>query len=109
MTAPVLLMQADHDAIFVPVDDSALFSSSPDVRFTLLHFTGHKIFEHPAAHALAVLDIALWIGAALLTRAQIQARLRRMMAPLRMPGEADPAEIRRHQYTATDGRASPRS
>jgi hypothetical protein len=62
VTAPVLLMQADHDAIFVPVDDSALFSSSPDVNFTLLHFTGHKIFEHPAAHALAVLDIALWIG-----------------------------------------------
>jgi pimeloyl-ACP methyl ester carboxylesterase len=62
VTAPVLLMQADHDAIFVPLDDSALFSSSPDVRFTLLRFTGHKIFEHPAAHALAVLDIALWIA-----------------------------------------------
>jgi len=62
VTAPVLLMQADHDAIFVPLDDSALFSSSTDVHFTLLHFTGHKIFEHPAAHALSVLDIALWIA-----------------------------------------------
>jgi pimeloyl-ACP methyl ester carboxylesterase len=62
VTAPVLLMQADHDAIFIPIDDSALFSSSPDVRFTLLHFTGHKIFEHPAAHALSVIDIAAWIA-----------------------------------------------
>ncbi len=62
VTAPVLLMQADHDAIFIPLDDTALFSSSPDVHFTLLHFTGHKIFEHPAAHALAVLDIAAWIA-----------------------------------------------
>ncbi len=53
---------ADHDAIFIPLDDSALFSSSPDVHFTLLHFTGHKIFEHPAAHALSVLEIAGWIA-----------------------------------------------
>ena len=62
VTAPVLLMQADHDAIFVPLDDSALFSSSPDVRFSLLSFTGHKIFEHPASHAIAVLQIAGWIA-----------------------------------------------
>ncbi len=62
VTAPVLLMQADHDAIFVPLDDSALFSSSPDVRFRLLSFTGHKIFEHPASHAIAVLQIAGWIS-----------------------------------------------
>jgi pimeloyl-ACP methyl ester carboxylesterase len=60
--APVLLMQADHDAIFVPLDDSALFSSSPDVHFSLLSFTGHKIFEHPASHAIAVLQILGWIA-----------------------------------------------
>ncbi len=61
VTAPVLLLQADHDAIFIPIDDTALFSSSPDVTFTLLRFTGHKIFEHPASHALSVLDIGAWI------------------------------------------------
>jgi pimeloyl-ACP methyl ester carboxylesterase len=60
--APVLLLQADHDAIFVPRDDSALFSASPDVSFRLLTFTGHKIFEHPASHALSVVDIAAWIA-----------------------------------------------
>jgi pimeloyl-ACP methyl ester carboxylesterase len=62
VTAPVLLMQADHDAIFVPLDDSALFMSSPDVRFSLLSFTGHKLFEHPASHAIAVVQIAAWIA-----------------------------------------------
>ena len=62
VTAPVLLLQADHDAIFIPLDDSALFSSSPEVRFQLLSFTGHKIFEHPASHAIAVLQIAGWIA-----------------------------------------------
>ena len=47
--APVLLMQADHDHLFVPEDDSALFSSSPDVSFELLKHTGHKGFSHPTA------------------------------------------------------------
>jgi hypothetical protein len=46
----------------VPLDDSALFSASPDVRFNLLRFTGHKIFEHPASHAIAVLEIAAWVA-----------------------------------------------
>jgi pimeloyl-ACP methyl ester carboxylesterase len=62
ITAPVLLLQADHDAIFIPLDDSALFSASSDVRFSLLRFTGHKTFEHPASHAVAVLEIAAWIA-----------------------------------------------
>jgi pimeloyl-ACP methyl ester carboxylesterase len=59
---PVLLMQADHDALFVPRDDSALFSGSPDVRFRLIRFSGHKMFEHPAAQPVAVLQIAEWLG-----------------------------------------------
>jgi pimeloyl-ACP methyl ester carboxylesterase len=63
VTAPVLLLQADHDEIFVPVDDSALFTSSDDVSYELLHNTGHKLFEHPASHAVAVNRIACWLDA----------------------------------------------
>jgi len=62
VTSPVLLLQADHDAIFIPIDDSGLFSASSDVTFRLLRLTGHKIFEHPASHALSVLEIAAWIA-----------------------------------------------
>jgi len=62
VTSPVLLLEADHDAIFIPIDDSALFSASSDVSFHLLRFTGHKIFEHPASHALSVVEIAAWIA-----------------------------------------------
>lgn len=63
VTAPVLLLEADHDAIFIPVDDSALFTSSNDVSYILLGQTGHKSFEHPASHAVIVNDIASWLGA----------------------------------------------
>jgi len=63
VTAPVLLLQAEEDEIFIPVDDSALFTASPDVSYVLLADTGHKLFEHPASHALAVTDIAAWLGA----------------------------------------------
>lgn len=59
---PVLLMQADHDGLFVPLDDSALFSSSPDVDFVLLRNTGHKAFSHPTSHRRAVVEIARWLG-----------------------------------------------
>lgn len=59
---PVLLMQADHDGLFVPQDDTALFSSSPDVSFVLLHKAGHKAFLHPTSKATAIDVIASWIN-----------------------------------------------
>ena len=62
LVVPVLLMQADHDELFVPLDDSDLFSSSPDVDFVLLRNTGHKGFSHPTSHGRAVVEVASWLG-----------------------------------------------
>lgn len=61
IAAPVLLMQAAEDHLFVPEDDSALFSSSPDVSFVLLPHTGHKAFSHPTSEEPAVHAIADWL------------------------------------------------
>jgi pimeloyl-ACP methyl ester carboxylesterase len=58
---PVLLVQADHDHLFVPQDDSALFSSSPDVSFELLRHAGHKGFSHPTSKTKAVKVVERWI------------------------------------------------
>jgi len=58
---PVLLVEADHDHLFVPEDDSALFSSSPDVSFVLLRNTGHKAFSHPTSEQAALQAIADWV------------------------------------------------
>lgn len=60
---PVLLMQAEHDALFVPQDDSALFTSSPDVTYKLLRRTGHKLFSHPTSKQAAVNTVASWLDA----------------------------------------------
>lgn len=59
---PVLLMQADHDGLFVPQNDIALFSRSPDVSFVLLGKAGHKAFLHPTSTTAAVEAIACWIN-----------------------------------------------
>ncbi len=59
---PVLLMQADHDHLFVPQNDSALFSSSPDVTFTLLKHAGHKGFSHPTSKEAAVRTVKRWLA-----------------------------------------------
>jgi alpha-beta hydrolase superfamily lysophospholipase len=58
---PVLLVQAEHDHLFVPQDDSALFTSSPDVSFALLANTGHKLFSHPTSKQAAVHTIGGWL------------------------------------------------
>lgn len=58
---PVLLMQADHYELFVPRDDSSLFSASPDVSFVLLKNTGHKAFSHPTSHSAAVNTVDKWL------------------------------------------------
>jgi pimeloyl-ACP methyl ester carboxylesterase len=60
---PVLLMQADSDHLFVPQDDSALFSSAPDVRFVLLRHAGHKGFSHPTSKEQAVETVERWLRA----------------------------------------------
>lgn len=60
---PVLLMQADEDHLFVPQDDSALFSSSPDVTFALLRHAGHKGFSHPTSKTQAVHTVCGWLSA----------------------------------------------
>jgi predicted alpha/beta-fold hydrolase len=57
---PLQLVQADHDGLFVPQNGTALFSSSSDVSFVLLHKAGHKAFLHPTSKTPAVEAIACW-------------------------------------------------
>jgi len=59
--APVLLMQAGGDELFVPRDDSALFASSSDVTFELLPRAGHKGFSHPTSKESAVRTVTRWL------------------------------------------------
>jgi pimeloyl-ACP methyl ester carboxylesterase len=59
---PVLLMQGELDELFVPRDDSALFTSSPDVSFRLLRLAGHKGFSHFTSHLAAVDTVADWLS-----------------------------------------------
>lgn len=63
ITVPVLLLQADHDALFVPQDDRALFTGSPDVSYRQLARAGHKGFSHPTSKAAAVDAISDWLAA----------------------------------------------
>ena len=63
VAVPVLLMQADNDHLFVPEDDSVLFSASPSVEFTLLAHAGHKAFEHPTSKIAAAHAVSDWIAA----------------------------------------------
>ncbi|MDB4957932.1 MAG: hypothetical protein JWO36_5501 [Myxococcales bacterium] len=58
---PVLLMQAAEDHLFVPQDDSALFSASPDVTFLLLQRAGHKGFSHATSKEHAVHTVQSWL------------------------------------------------
>jgi dipeptidyl aminopeptidase/acylaminoacyl peptidase len=55
-------MQADHDALFVPLDDTALFSGAPSVEFVLLRNTGHEGFSHPTSARAAVRTVSNWLG-----------------------------------------------
>jgi hypothetical protein len=59
---PVLLMQADHDGLFVPQNDTALFSGWPDVSFVLLGKAGHKGVFASTSKTAAVEGIACWIN-----------------------------------------------
>jgi alpha-beta hydrolase superfamily lysophospholipase len=58
---PVLLMQAAHDELFVPQNDSALFTNAGDVTFTVLKNTGHKGFSHPTSKQAAVRTVDNWL------------------------------------------------
>jgi pimeloyl-ACP methyl ester carboxylesterase len=60
--APVLLMQASNDELFVPRDDSALFTSSTDVTFELLPHAGHKAFSHPTSKDRAAGTVSSWLA-----------------------------------------------
>jgi pimeloyl-ACP methyl ester carboxylesterase len=60
---PVFLLQAEDDHLFVPENDTALFTSSPDVTFTLLHDTGHKMFSHRTTRITAIETVANWLHA----------------------------------------------
>ena len=62
VAAPVLLIQAEEDHLFVPEDDSALFSSSQDVTFELLNHTGHKGFSHPTSKEAVVHSVERWLA-----------------------------------------------
>jgi pimeloyl-ACP methyl ester carboxylesterase len=62
INVPILLMQAEHDGLFVPQDDASLFSCSPDVSFALLRKAGHKAFLHPTSKTAAAEAIACWIS-----------------------------------------------
>ena len=55
-------MQAEEDHLFVPEDDSALFSSSPDVSFELLKHAGHKAFTHPTSKEAALHAVERWLA-----------------------------------------------
>lgn len=59
--APVLLVQAAGDELFVPQNDSALFTDAPSVRFELLRHTGHKGFSHVTTKDRAPRVIARWL------------------------------------------------
>jgi pimeloyl-ACP methyl ester carboxylesterase len=63
VSAPVLLMQAEFDALFVPENDTALFTSAPSVQFTLLADTGHKGFSHFTTRIESVDTVAAWLDA----------------------------------------------
>jgi pimeloyl-ACP methyl ester carboxylesterase len=62
INVPVLLMQAANDELFVPQNDTALFSSSPDVTFKLLKHAGHKGFSHPTSKQAAVRTVTRWLA-----------------------------------------------
>lgn len=63
INVPVLLMQAENDGLFVPQDDSAMFSGSPNVTFKLLKHAGHKAFSHPTSKQDAVDNVHDWLNA----------------------------------------------